>query len=78
MSRTKTFIVEVTFRETEADFEDEIIINDELLDYTSTLIIDMLEASGNITDRIDHIAVTSTETRKKYDLGQPYNLKNYK
>ena len=76
MNRKKTFIIEVTFREKEEHFEEPIIINDELLNYTSTLIIDMLEFSGNITDRIEHIAVTSTETRKKYDQGQPYNLKS--
>ena len=73
MSRKVTYTVEITFRDKDEHFEEEIIIDDELLNYTSTLIIDMLEFSDNITDRIEHIAITSNVTRKTFHQGQPYN-----
>ena len=75
MNRKVTYTVEITFRDKDEHFEEDIIIDDKLLNYTSTLMIDMLEYSGNITERIEHIAITSNVTRKTYQQGQPYDLK---
>ena len=78
MNRKVTYTVEITFREMDVDIEQPIIIDDELLNYTSTLMIDMLEFSDNITARIEHMAITSNVTKKTYHQGQPYNLKSLK
>ena len=75
MNKKVTYTVEVTFRE-EDSFGTKINMSNDLIDYTSTLMIDMLEFSDNITTRIEHIAITSDVTGKTFNQGEKYDLTN--
>ena len=70
MNRKVTYMVELTFI-------DDYIINDDLINYTSTSIMDALLLTGLITDHVEDIAITPTTTRITLKRGDEYNFDQY-
>ena len=70
MNRKVTYMVELTFI-------DDYIINDDLINYTSTSIMDALSFTDNITTHIENITITPTQTRITLKQGDSYQLDTY-
>lgn len=70
MNRKVTYMVELTFI-------DDYIINDDLINYTSTSIMDALSFTDNITTHIENITITPTQTRQTLKQGDSYQLDTY-